>query len=52
MAVGVWKGEDDIAAAWSPVRVVEPSRRVDRARWQEAVERAKATDPDLSALEF
>jgi glycerol kinase len=52
MAVGVWKGEDDIAAAWSPARVVEPERPVDRARWREAVERAKATDPDLSALEF
>ncbi|HEX2038280.1 MAG TPA: FGGY family carbohydrate kinase [Acidimicrobiales bacterium] len=52
MAVGVWKGEDDIAAAWSPARVVEPGRPVDRGRWREAVERAKATDPDLSALEF
>lgn len=52
MAVGVWAGEDDIAAAWSPARVVGPGRALDRDRWREAVERARATVPELSALEF
>jgi len=52
MAVGVWKGEDDIAAAWAPARVVEPARAVDRDRWREARSRAEAALPDLTALEF
>jgi glycerol kinase len=53
MAVGLWAGEDEVADQWSPVRVVEPAgRRVDRERWREAVERAKATVPELSALDF
>jgi glycerol kinase len=52
MAVGVWKGEDDIAAAWAPARVVEPARAVDRDRWREARSRAEAALPDLTALDF
>lgn len=52
MAVGVWKDEDDIAAAWSPREVVEPGRVVDRDRWREARSRAEAAVPDLTALEF
>jgi glycerol kinase len=52
MAVGVWKDEDDIAAAWSPARVVEPAGTVDRDRWREARSRAEATFPDLTALDF
>ncbi|MBW3668273.1 MAG: glycerol kinase [Actinobacteria bacterium] len=52
MAVGVWAGEDDIAAAWSPRRTVEPARRTQRERWREAVERAKGAVPELSALDF
>jgi glycerol kinase len=57
MAVGVWADEADVAAAWSPGRVVEPARsdaeRARRAeRWQAAVERSRATVPELSALDF
>jgi glycerol kinase len=52
MAVGVWAGEDDIAAAWSPSRTVEPGRRPDRDRWRKAVERAGNAVPELSALDF
>jgi glycerol kinase len=52
MAVGTWADESDVAAAWSPARVVEPSRRVDRDRWRSAVERARAWIPELSALDF
>jgi glycerol kinase len=52
MAVGVWAGEDDIAAAWSPKETVEPGRAPDRDRWRRAVERAAGTIPELSALDF
>jgi glycerol kinase len=52
MAVGTWAGEDDVAATWSPARVVEPERQLDRARWAEACRRAGAWFPELSALDF
>jgi glycerol kinase len=57
MAVGIWSGEDDVAAAWKPSRVVEPGRDDDersarRARWLEARSRSEATIPELSALDF
>jgi len=54
LAVGMWADEDELAATWSPVRVVEPRRRsgAARARWQEAVARARGWVPDLSAIEF
>lgn len=57
MALGVWKDEDDVAAAWRAGRVFEPAstdevRDVRRRRWAQAVERSLATLPELSALEF
>lgn len=57
MALGIWKDEADVAAAWRPRAVVEPvlaeSERVRRAeRWQTALERARGTVPELSALDF
>jgi glycerol kinase len=52
LAVGTWGGWDDIAALWKPSRVVEPAAPLDRARWAEAVSRAKAWIPELSALDF
>ncbi len=52
LAVGVWDGLDDVAAAWRPRRVVEPGRPLDRDRWREAVTRARRWIPDLSALDF
>jgi glycerol kinase len=57
MAVGIWSGEDDVAAAWRPSRVVEPVRGDDerstrRGRWLEARSRSEATIPELSALDF
>lgn len=52
MAVGTWGDENDIAATWAPRRVVEPRRRLDRDRWRQAVERARGTVPELSALDF
>jgi glycerol kinase len=52
LAVGVWGSFDDIADAWSPGAVVEPSTQLDRAQWKEAVERSRGWIPDLSALDF
>lgn len=52
LAVGVWSSFDDIASAWQPRTVVEPSGRLDRAQWAEAVTRSTRWIPDLSALDF
>ncbi|HET9692533.1 MAG TPA: FGGY-family carbohydrate kinase [Acidimicrobiales bacterium] len=52
MAVGTWRDEDDVAAAWRPARTVEPASTPDRDRWAGAVERARRWYPELTALEF
>ena len=52
MAVGTWGGWDDVAAAWTPSAVVEPTAPADRERWAEARKRAAGWFGDLSALDF
>jgi glycerol kinase len=52
LSVGHWSGLDDVAAAWSPREMVEPSRSLDRERWARAVERAREWYPELSGLDF
>jgi glycerol kinase len=52
MAAGVWKGLDDVAAAWSPRAVVDPGRVTDRSRWYAARDRAREWVPELSSLDF
>jgi glycerol kinase len=52
LAVGTWGSWDDIAAAWSPSRIVEPKRVLDREQWAEAIRRARGWIPELSALDF
>jgi glycerol kinase len=57
IALGMWNDEADVAAAWRPSAVVEPrstemGRASTRARWLAARQRALATVPELSALEF
>jgi len=57
MAVGMWSGEDDVAAAWTPRAIVEPSsddtrRSADRQRFLEARSRSEKTIPELSGVEF
>ncbi|MEX0664079.1 MAG: FGGY-family carbohydrate kinase [Acidimicrobiia bacterium] len=51
-AIGWWTHDDDIASTWKPGARVEPERVLDRDRWREAVTRAEAWQPDLSAIEF
>ena len=52
LATGEWATLDDVAAAWRPRATVEPTGTLDRARWAEAIERARRWIPDLSALDF
>ena len=53
LATGVWSGEDEIADAWAPREVVEPSGAdAGRELWRRAVERAGAWYPELSAISF
>ena len=52
LAVGVWGSFDDIADAWDPRDVVEPTGRLDRQQWASAIARARGWIPDLSALDF
>ena len=55
LAIGTWGSVDDVAAAWSPARVIEPSSNgpaLSRERWIDAVGRASRWEPDLSSLEF
>jgi glycerol kinase len=52
MAVGIWAGEDDVAATWSPRVIVEPKEKPDRDRWFAARDRARGWIPELSALDF
>jgi glycerol kinase len=52
LAVGVWGSFEDIANAWDPRDVVEPTGRLDRQQWASAISRARGWIPDLSALDF
>ena len=57
LAIGTWRDEDEIAAAYVPARVVEPAstseeRSARRARWLEARHRAERTIPELSGISF
>ena len=52
LAVGTWTDMDELATRWSPARIVEPARKPDRDRWKAAVDRSRATIPELSSLDF
>ena len=57
MALGTWADEEEVADAWQPGRVVEPSwsstrRAAARERWVRARDRSMATVPELSGLDF
>lgn len=52
LAVGTWGSFDDIAAAWRPRSVIDPSGQLDRQQWAGAIERARGWIPALSALDF
>jgi glycerol kinase len=51
LATALWPDDDAIAASWRPARRVEPGAPLDRARWAEAVDRARRWYPELSAVD-
>ncbi len=51
-AVGTWPSLAAAASLAGPRAVVEPRRRLDRARWLDARARAEATVPALTAITF
>jgi glycerol kinase len=52
LAIGTWASMDDVASAWQPIAMVEPTERLDRGQWADAVRRSRGWIPDLSALDF
>ncbi len=52
LAIGRHGSVDDLASSWSPRTRIEPERVLDRARWQDAVQRARNWIPDLSGIDF
>ncbi len=57
MAVGTWADEHDVAAAWTPRAVIEPTRTTSeraagRERWLDARSRAEGAVPELSGIDF
>ncbi len=52
LATGTWADENEIAATWTPGRVVSPVRRPQRERWREACARSRGWVPELSAIDF
>jgi glycerol kinase len=57
LAIGTYGSTDDIAATFSPRRIVEPgnddaARAQARARWLMARSKAEATIPELSGISF
>ena len=52
LATGVWADEDEVSSVFCPKVVVEPAGTFDRARWSDAVARARSWYPDLSGLDF
>ena len=52
VGAGVWSSLDEATSTSTPLRTVEPTQPLDREAWAEALSRAKAWIPALSALDF
>lgn len=52
VGAGIWSSVAEAASTSTPLRTVEPTQPLDRVTWAEAMIRAKAWIPTLSALDF
>jgi glycerol kinase len=52
LAVGTWPDLDALDGTWKPRSRCEPAGVLDRDRWRDAVERARAWIPELSTVDF
>jgi glycerol kinase len=52
VAAGTWKSLSEAVSTWSPATVVAPNKALDRAQWNEALNRSSGWIPELSALDF
>ena len=52
LELGIWAGWDDVAATWSPSKVIEPKATVDREAWARAIDRSAGWHSALSTLDF
>jgi glycerol kinase len=52
LAVGTWPDLDALDGTWKPRSRCEPVGVLDRDRWRDAVERARAWIPELSTVDF
>jgi glycerol kinase len=52
VAVGTWKSLEEACLSWKPASVVEPNAVLNRAQWNQALERAGGWIPELSGLDF
>jgi glycerol kinase len=52
LAVGTWPDLDALDGTWNPLSRTEPAGVLDRDRWRNAVDRARAWIPELSTVDF
>ncbi|HEY3723969.1 MAG TPA: FGGY family carbohydrate kinase [Acidimicrobiia bacterium] len=52
LAVGTWPDLDALGGTWKPRSRCEPKAVLDRDRWRDAVDRARAWIPELSTVDF
>ena len=52
LAVGTWPDLDALDGTWNPMTRREPDGVLDRDRWRDAVDRARAWIPELSTVDF
>lgn len=52
LAVGTWPDLDALHGTWNPMTRRDPDGVLDRDRWRDAVDRARAWIPELSTVDF
>jgi glycerol kinase len=52
LALGHYDSVADLASMWTPKARIEPAGTLDRARWLDAIDRAKGWIPELSGIDL